>query len=254
MSFQSGMVSFLLQNPKEDLLKNVELQLTSIHVCDVIHLILSFCNCQDEEDSPSVWFMESSLPLTCSDGAVTSPRIPICYLYSDSTQALTFPSLSIDRYRGWRWWGGGWSFHHTTHQAGCSDLWFWLQPVPSTGSTWPQGQRLPVPHEYLSSLHTALNGWGLVSSNHTPNYYQPDLTLRISFSSVVGVSERAEKQIYRALRYHTLQDGQLHNTLKELLSSLRAPAKGFNSAERILLARSECMILSRFASVRKADG
>ncbi|KAI7796027.1 pigment epithelium-derived factor [Triplophysa rosa] len=53
----------------------------------------------------------------------------------------------------------------------------------------------------------------------------------------MGVSERAEKQIYRALRYHTLQDSQLHNTLKELLSSLRAPAKGFNSAERILLAR-----------------
>jgi len=59
--------------------------------------------------------------------------------------------------------------------------------------------------------------------------------------SVIGASERAEKQIYRALRYHTLQDTQLHDTLRDLLSSLRAPAKGFKSAERILLARSGCL-------------
>lgn len=64
--------------------------------------------------------------------------------------------------------------------------------------------------------------------------------LKWCLSSITGASERAEKQIYRALRYHTLQDSQLHDTLRDLLSSLRASAKGFKSAERILLARSEC--------------
>ncbi|XP_056118137.1 pigment epithelium-derived factor isoform X2 [Rhinichthys klamathensis goyatoka] len=70
----------------------------------------------------------------------------------------------------------------------------------------------------------------------------------------MGASERAEKQIYRALRYHTLQDSQLHDTLRDLLSSLRAPAKGFMSAERILLARKLRLRLEYLNSVEKQYG
>ncbi|KAM6984620.1 pigment epithelium-derived factor [Aplochiton taeniatus] len=64
----------------------------------------------------------------------------------------------------------------------------------------------------------------------------------ISVSAVLtqlslGASERAQRQLYRALRYHTLQDPQLHDTLRDLLSSLRPPGKGLSSAARIYLAR-----------------
>lgn len=54
-----------------------------------------------------------------------------------------------------------------------------------------------------------------------------------------GGSEQAERQLFRALRYHTLQDPQLHNTLKDLLTSVRAPGKGLSMAARIYLARRE---------------
>ncbi|XP_042354527.1 pigment epithelium-derived factor [Plectropomus leopardus] len=64
----------------------------------------------------------------------------------------------------------------------------------------------------------------------------------ISVSAVLtqlsmGASERAERQLFRALRYHTLQDPQLHNTLRDLLVSVRAPGKGLSTAARIYLAR-----------------
>ncbi|XP_051533094.1 pigment epithelium-derived factor-like isoform X1 [Myxocyprinus asiaticus] len=70
----------------------------------------------------------------------------------------------------------------------------------------------------------------------------------------MGASEQAEKQIYRALRYHTLQDSQLHDTLRDLLASLRASAKGFNSAERILLARKLRLKLEYLNNVEKQYG
>ncbi|XP_026875242.2 pigment epithelium-derived factor [Electrophorus electricus] len=53
----------------------------------------------------------------------------------------------------------------------------------------------------------------------------------------MGASERAEKQLYRVLRYHSLQDTKIHDTLRGLLASLRASTKGFSSVERLLLAR-----------------
>ncbi|XP_034034270.1 pigment epithelium-derived factor-like [Thalassophryne amazonica] len=52
----------------------------------------------------------------------------------------------------------------------------------------------------------------------------------ISVSAVLtqlsmGASERAERQMFRALRYHTLQDPQLHNTLRDLLTAVQMAAK-----------------------------
>lgn len=54
-----------------------------------------------------------------------------------------------------------------------------------------------------------------------------------------GGSERAQSQLFRALRYHTLRDPQLHNTLKDLLTAVRAPGKGLRAAARIYLSRRE---------------
>ncbi|XP_041865104.1 pigment epithelium-derived factor [Melanotaenia boesemani] len=53
----------------------------------------------------------------------------------------------------------------------------------------------------------------------------------------LGGSERAQSQLYRALRYHTLQDPQLHTTLKTMLSSVKASGKGLSTAARLYIAR-----------------
>uniref|UniRef100_G3NAX2 Serpin domain-containing protein n=1 Tax=Gasterosteus aculeatus aculeatus TaxID=481459 RepID=G3NAX2_GASAC len=53
----------------------------------------------------------------------------------------------------------------------------------------------------------------------------------------MGGSEQAQRQLFRALRYHSLQDPQLHNTLKDLLVSVRTPGKGLSTAARIYMAR-----------------
>lgn len=55
----------------------------------------------------------------------------------------------------------------------------------------------------------------------------------------LGGSEHAQRQLYRALRYHTLQDPQLHNTLKDMLASVRTAGKGLSTAARLYLARRE---------------
>lgn len=54
-----------------------------------------------------------------------------------------------------------------------------------------------------------------------------------------GASERAQRQLFRALRYHTLQDPQLHNTLRDLLTAVKTGNKGLSTAARIYLARRE---------------
>ncbi|XP_028322451.1 pigment epithelium-derived factor isoform X2 [Gouania willdenowi] len=53
----------------------------------------------------------------------------------------------------------------------------------------------------------------------------------------MGASETAERQLYRALRYHTLQDPQLHNTLRDLLTSTGTTGKGLSTAARVYLSR-----------------
>lgn len=44
------------------------------------------------------------------------------------------------------------------------------------------------------------------------------------------------------MRYHTLQDPQLHNTLKDLLASVKAPGKGLGLVARLYLARRESVL------------
>lgn len=64
------------------------------------------------------------------------------------------------------------------------------------------------------------------SSAHFPIYH-------------AGASEGSQRQLFRALRYHTLQDPQLHSTLKTMLASVTATGKGLSTAARLYLARSE---------------
>lgn len=78
----------------------------------------------------------------------------------------------------------------------------------------------------------------LASREATSNIFLAPISVSAALTQLsMGGSERAQRQLHRALRYHTLQDPQLHNTLKDLLASVRSPGKGLSAAARIYLAR-----------------
>ncbi|XP_019727664.1 pigment epithelium-derived factor isoform X2 [Hippocampus comes] len=70
----------------------------------------------------------------------------------------------------------------------------------------------------------------------------------------LGASERAQRQLFRALRYHTLQDPQLHNTLRDLLTSVKTGNKGLSTASRIYLARRLRLKQEFFTAVEQQYG
>ncbi|XP_053187185.1 pigment epithelium-derived factor [Scomber japonicus] len=78
----------------------------------------------------------------------------------------------------------------------------------------------------------------LASRDATTNVFLSPISVSAVLTQLsMGGSERSQRQLFRALRYHTLQDPQLHNTLKDLLASVKAPGKGLSTAARIYLAR-----------------
>ncbi|XP_057676754.1 pigment epithelium-derived factor isoform X2 [Corythoichthys intestinalis] len=70
----------------------------------------------------------------------------------------------------------------------------------------------------------------------------------------MGASERAQGQLFRALRYHTLQDPRLHDTLKDLLASLKTGNKGLSAAARLYLARRLRLKQDFFTAVERQYG
>ncbi|XP_044077181.1 pigment epithelium-derived factor [Siniperca chuatsi] len=78
----------------------------------------------------------------------------------------------------------------------------------------------------------------LASSEASTNVFLAPISVSAVLTQLsMGGSERAQKQLFRALRYHTLQDPQLHSTLKALLASVRTSGKGLSTAARLYLAR-----------------
>ncbi|XP_060911692.1 pigment epithelium-derived factor [Labrus mixtus] len=78
----------------------------------------------------------------------------------------------------------------------------------------------------------------LASSQASTNIFLSPISVSAALTQLsMGGSERAQRQLFRALRYHTLQDPQLHNTLKDLLASVKSPGKGLSTAARIYLER-----------------
>uniref|UniRef100_UPI0037E93277 pigment epithelium-derived factor n=1 Tax=Semicossyphus pulcher TaxID=241346 RepID=UPI0037E93277 len=78
----------------------------------------------------------------------------------------------------------------------------------------------------------------LASREASTNIFLAPISVSAAMTQLsMGGSERAQRQLYRALRYHTLQDPQLHSTLKDLLASVRSPGKGLSTTARIYLAR-----------------
>lgn len=83
-----------------------------------------------------------------------------------------------------------------------------------------------------------------VFSTENPLVSWQNCVLFHSSNESLGGSELAQRQLHRALRYHTLQDPQLHNTLKDLLASIKAPGKGLGLAARLYLARRESVLVA----------
>ncbi|MEQ2298406.1 hypothetical protein AMECASPLE_004931 [Ameca splendens] len=113
------------------------------------------------------------------------------------------------------------------------------------------GEEAGVEEEHVELFTTPMTKMGSATSDFGYNLFRA-LTSRessaniflspISVSAVLtqlsmGGSENAQRQLYRALRYHTLQDPQLQNTLKDLLASVKASGKGLSTAARLYVTR-----------------
>lgn len=95
----------------------------------------------------------------------------------------------------------------------------------------------------------------LAGQDPKANVFLAPLSISAALTQLaMGASERSQRQLFRALRYHALQDPQLHDTLRDLLSSIRAPGKGLRSAARIYLSRRLRLKQDYFASVEKQYG
>ncbi|NXA35398.1 PEDF factor, partial [Eudromia elegans] len=103
-----------------------------------------------------------------------------------------------------------------------------------------QSSRTATANVLLSpfSLATALSGLSLGESLplslHAVGSQRP--LLRLSWL-LAGAGERTEDVISRALFYDLLNKAEVHNTYKDLLTSVSAPEKGLRSASRIILEK-----------------
>ncbi|XP_037543144.1 pigment epithelium-derived factor [Nematolebias whitei] len=78
----------------------------------------------------------------------------------------------------------------------------------------------------------------LSSREATANIFLSPISASAALTQLsMGGSGHAQSQLYRALRYHALQDPQLHNTLKDLLASVKTSGKGLSAAARLYMAR-----------------
>ncbi|XP_061104790.1 pigment epithelium-derived factor [Conger conger] len=95
----------------------------------------------------------------------------------------------------------------------------------------------------------------LASRDPPASFLLSPITISAALTQLsMGASSQAEKQMYRVLRYHNLQDSQLHDTLRDLLSSVRSPGKGLSAASRVYLERKMRLKLEYLNAVEKQYG
>ncbi|KAJ8267217.1 hypothetical protein GJAV_G00139890 [Gymnothorax javanicus] len=95
----------------------------------------------------------------------------------------------------------------------------------------------------------------LASSDPPASFLVSPITISAALTQVsMGASSQAEKQLHRVLHYHNLQDSQLHDTLRDLLSSIRSPGKGFSAAARVYLERRMRLKVDYLNEVEKQYG
>ncbi|CDQ69563.1 unnamed protein product [Oncorhynchus mykiss] len=117
--------------------------------------------------------------------------------------------------------------------------------------TTPRAKMAAATSDFGYNLFRALAG-----RNPKTNVFLAPISISAVLTQLsMGASpDRSEKWLYRALRYHTLQDPQLHDTLRDLLASLRAPGKGLSIAARVYLARRLRLKQEYFGVVEKQYG
>uniref|UniRef100_A0A8C8DVR7 Serpin domain-containing protein n=1 Tax=Oryzias sinensis TaxID=183150 RepID=A0A8C8DVR7_9TELE len=85
----------------------------------------------------------------------------------------------------------------------------------------------------------------LASRETSSNIFLSPISVSAALSQLsLGASEGSQRQLFRALRYHTLQDPQLHSTLKTMLASVTATGKGLSTAARLYLARRQKLLVA----------
>ncbi|XP_072317868.1 pigment epithelium-derived factor [Eucyclogobius newberryi] len=87
------------------------------------------------------------------------------------------------------------------------------------------------------------------------NVFLSPLSVSAALSQLsMGGSQYSQRDLTRALRYHTLQDPALHSTLRSLLSSSTATGKGLSTASRLYLSRRLRLKQEFFSLVEQAYG
>ncbi|XP_077596330.1 pigment epithelium-derived factor [Stigmatopora nigra] len=95
----------------------------------------------------------------------------------------------------------------------------------------------------------------LASRHEKANVFLAPLSVSAVLTQLaMGASERAQTLLFRALRYHNLQDPQLHNTLRDLLASVKTGNKGLSAAARLYLSRRLRLKQEFFAAVEQQYG
>lgn len=95
----------------------------------------------------------------------------------------------------------------------------------------------------------------LASREASTNIFLAPISVSAALTQLsMGGSESSERQLYRALRYHTLQDPQLHTTLKDMLASVQTTGKGLSTAARLYLARRLRLKQEFFTAVEQQYG
>lgn len=75
-------------------------------------------------------------------------------------------------------------------------------------------------------------------SRESGNVFLSPLSVSVALTQLsLGGSAYSQRDLTRALRYHTLQDPALHSTLRALLSTSTATGKGLTTAARLYLSR-----------------
>ncbi|KAJ0003875.1 hypothetical protein NQD34_010089 [Periophthalmus magnuspinnatus] len=92
-------------------------------------------------------------------------------------------------------------------------------------------------------------------AQETGNVFLSPLSVSVVLSQLsMGGSAYSQRDLTRALRYHTLQDPALHSTLRSLLSSSTATGKGLSTAARLYLSRRLRLKQEFFSLVEQTYG
>uniref|UniRef100_K7G561 Serpin family F member 1 n=1 Tax=Pelodiscus sinensis TaxID=13735 RepID=K7G561_PELSI len=133
--------------------------------------------------------------------------------------------------------------------------------IPEGGNTEAVEEEDPFYKSPVNKLAAAVSNFGYdlyrqqSSKTPTANVLLSPFSVATALSGLLlGAGERTEGLISRALFYDLLDKAEVHNTYKELLASITAPAKGLRSATRIVVERKLRMKIGFVSQLEKSYG